>query len=406
MKFEYKARDQEGNAREGEIEADSKGQALLNLQQKDLYVLSLDEKKVPFYERKVDFDLSFLERVKDQDLVMFCRQLGIMLGSQIGIVESLRILNKQIEKKTLRKKIEDVADRIEEGETFSGALSKHDDVFSRFFVGVIKSGEASGKLPESLEYLEKNIKRRSEFKSKLVGALIYPLFIVFVFSFVVTFLLIFVIPDMVEMIEELDQEIPFITQMVISISDFVVNWGIFVLGGIIAFFAGLFRIIKTDKGKKTFDNILFKIPLIGELTKKINLAYFSESMSTLISSGLDIVESLEITEDIISNTVYERIVGETGKAVKEGKNISSALRKHPNYFPALVVQMLIVGERTGKMEKVLSSITEFYQNETDRTLDNFVKIAEPLLIILLGFLVGGLVVSVILPIYDMGMGMA
>lgn len=405
MKFEYIAKNEDGKRITGEVQADSKGEALLKLQQKGYYVSELEEVKVPFYEKELDINLSFLESVNDTDLVMFSRQLAIMLGSQIGIIDSLRILTHQIEKDTFKEIIEDVADKVEEGEPFSKALERHDDVFSEFFIGAIESGEASGNLPQSLEYLEDHIERNSQFKKKLIGALIYPMFIVFVFSFVVAFLLLFVIPDLVEMIEELDAEMPMITQVVITASDFIVDWGLVILGLIIALAIGFKKALDTKKGKEIFDKVLLKIPAFGSFAKKVYLTYFAESMSTLISSGLDIVKALEVTENIVGNTVYKRIVGETKKDVKEGKDISESLQKHPTFFPSLVTQMIVVGERTGEMEKILNSIVKFYRDEVERTMESYIKIAEPALIIMLGIVVGGLVMSVLLPIYNVGMGM-
>ena len=405
MKFEYVAKNNEGKEVKDVIEADSKGEALLKLQQEDLYVMKIEEVKLPFYKRELSLDIPFLGGVSDTDLVLFSRQLAIMIESQIGIIESLKILALQIQNDQLKEIVTDVAKRVEEGEPFSQALRKHDDVFSTFYVGAVESGEASGNLPQSLAYLEEHIERNSKFKKKLIGALIYPLFIIFVFSFVVAFLLIFVIPDLVEMIEELDADMPFVTQLVITSSDFVVNWGPIVLPALIISFIVFLRVIKTEKGKKIFDSAILQIPLFGEFIKKVNLTYFAESMSTLVSSGLDMVQALEVTEKIISNQTYTDLTAEIKQGVKEGREISASMQKKPKYFPDMVTQMIIVGERTGKMKRILDSIVRFYRDEVERQMDSIIKIAEPLLIILFGIMVGVLVVAVLLPIYNIGMGM-
>ena len=405
MKFEYRAKNEDGEEKVGEVEADSKGAALLKLQQRGYYVMSIEEKKLAFYEKDFDFNLSLFDGVSDTDLVMFSRQLAIMLDAQIGIIESLRILTHQIEKDSFKEVVEDVADRVEEGEPFSKALKKHDDVFSNFYIGAIESGEASGNLPQSLEYLEEHIERNSQFKKKLVGAMIYPLFIIFVFSFVVGFLLFFVIPDLVEMIEELDAEMPVITEIVITASDFIVDWGLFLVLFIVVGAIAFKKAINTTRGKEIFDKIILKLPVFGSFSKKVYLTYFAESMATLISSGLDMVKALEVTENIVGNTVYKGIVAQTKQDVKEGKDVSESLQQHPTFFPSLVTQMLIVGEKTGEMEKILNSVVKFYRDEIERSMESYIKIAEPALIILLGIVVGGLVMSVLLPIYNVGMGM-
>ncbi len=405
MKFNYSAKTEDGKKEEGFVQAKSKGEALLKLQQRGLYVLSIKEEKLPFYKREIDLNIGFLEGISDVDLIMFSRQLSILLGSQIGIIESLKVLAEQIEKKKFKEKVVSIATAVEEGEPFSKALEKHSDVFSSFYIGAVESGEASGNLPRSLEYLEKHIERNAQFKSKLIGAMVYPLFIVFVFSFVVGFLLFYVIPDMVEMLEDIDGDMPAITQFVISTSDFFIDWGILVVISIIAFTIGLKRALKKKKIKEVFDRGLLRVPIIGTFSKKIYITYFSESMATLVSSGLDIVKALEITENIVGNEVYKKIVAETKRDVKEGKSISMSLKKHPKYFPSLVVQMIIVGEKTGNMKKILGSIVLFYRDQIERSSDSFVKVVEPTLIIILGAMVGVLVISILLPIYNIGMGM-
>ncbi len=405
MKFNYLAKTEKGEKIEASVEAKSKGEVLLKLQQKRLYVLSITEEKLPFHKREFEFNIGFLEKASDIDLIMFSRQLAILLGSQIGIIESLRVLSEQIEKKSFKEKVVAIANNVEEGEPFSKALEKHGDVFSSFYIGAIESGEASGNLPRSLEYLEKHTERNAQFKSKLIGAMVYPLFIVFVFSFVVGFLLFYVIPDMVEMLDEIDGEMPAITQLVISTSDFFINWGLFVILFFIAFVAGFRRGLKDKRIKTVLDKGLLKLPLLGGFSKKIYLTYFSESMATLVSSGLDVVKALDITENIIGNEVYKKIVAETKKDVKEGKSISASLKKHPQYFPSLVVQMIIVGEKTGNMKKILDSIVLFYRDQIERSSDTYVKVVEPTLIIILGAMVGVLVISILLPIYNIGMGM-
>ncbi len=404
MNFEYRAKNKDGEELTGSVEADSKGEALLKLQQRDLYVMDVEEKKMPFFQREFDINLSFFESVSSTDLIMFCRQLGIMLDSQVGIIDSLKILTDQIEKKTFREVIEDVTQRVEEGEPFSEALEKHDDIFSSFFIGAIESGEASGNLAESLQYLEEHIERNSTFKKKLIGAMIYPLFIIFVFGFVVAFLLIYVIPDLVEMMEELEAEMPFVTELVISASDFVVNWGLLSLIVIIVSLVSFFKAIKTEKGKEIFDDVLLKIPIFGSFAKKVYLTYFSESLSTLISSGLDIAKALEVTENIVGNKTYKKSVTQTKQDVREGEDISTSLKKNPKLYPNLVTQMIVVGERTGEMERILKSIVRLYRDEVERAMESYIKMAEPILIILLGAVVGGLVLAVLLPIYNVGMG--
>ncbi len=401
MKFKYRAKSENGETVEDFIEADSEGGALLKLQQRGLYVMEIKKESPPFYKRELEIKNPF-GGISDTDLLMFTRQLSVMLDSRVGIIESLRILSKQIENEKMKEIVVDIADKVEEGDPFSKALQRHRQVFSEFFIGVIESGEASGSLPKSLEYLEEHIERNSRFKKKLTGALIYPLFIIFVFSFVVAFLLFFVIPDLVEIVEDFDAELPFITRAMIGTSEFMIDWGPVILIVLAVLIFLFIRFKRTEKGKALFDEFILKLPVFGKFFKKVYLTYFSESMATLISSGLDVVKALEVTEGIVGNETYREIVSETRQGVKEGKEISSCLQRHPQYFSPLVTRMIIVGEKTGKMERILNSIVSFYRDEIERSMENYVKIAEPVLIIMLGLVVGGLVASILLPIFNLG----
>ncbi len=405
MRFRYKAKNENGDLETGIIESDSQGGALATLQRKGLYPISIEEEKLPFYQRKIDFNFTFFERISDTDLVLFSRQLRILLDSQIGMVEALRMLSKQVEKDKFKERINDIADRVEEGDPFSGALKKHRDIFSDFYIGAIESGEASGSLAKSLQYLEDHIERNDQFKKKLIGAMVYPFFIIFVFSFVLTFLLVFVIPDIVEMIEELEAEMPLVTEIVITLSDFVVNWGWLIILMIILTAVFFNRLLNNRKGRSVFDSFILKIPGLGNFFKKVYITYFTESLATLISSGLDIIKALDVSEKIVKNTTYKRVISEIKEDVKGGKEISESIKKYPSLFPGLVTQMITVGERTGRMEQVLNSVVVFYRDQVERTMEMYIKMAEPILIIMLGVVVGGLVISILLPIYNVGMGM-
>ena len=401
MQFNYRARDKDGNLKTGTIDASSKGVAILKLQDQNLYATLLEEEKVPFYKKSIKLP----QKVSQLDIVVFSRQLAIMLQSKITVVESLEIIFKQITNARFQEKIRNITENVEGGVPLSRALRKHPDIFSLFYTSMVESGEASGKLADSLDYLATQLEKSYEFQRKMLGAITYPALIIIVFSSVLTFLFLFVVPELVEMLEEFDAEIPLLTRIVIGFSGFIQNWWWAVIITLLVIVFSFSRYIKTEEGKDLLDTYLLKMPILGNLLKKIYLSYFAESMSTLMASGLNIVKALEITEKVVGNTVYQMIVREIKKEVKEGKNISSVLEKYPDYFPSLFVQMLVAGEKSGQLSFSFKSATKFYKEDVERSMESYVKLAEPILIILLGGLVGSLVLSILLPIYNIGLAM-
>ncbi len=401
MKFQYKARDKEGNVQEGEVEASSKEAAFLVIQSYDLYVVSLTEKKVPFFQR----DFTLFERISGQDIVMVSRQLAVMVESKIPIVESLQTLSRQIEKKTLREKILAVADKVEGGVPLSKALSSFPDIFSDFYVNMVKSGEASGKLSEVLTYLADHIERDHEFNQKVKGAMFYPAFITVIFLGIMIFLFVVVMPELTQILLDAGGEIPFVTRIVIGISDFLVENGWFVVLGLYSLLVFAIKFFTTSQGREILDEFILKIPVFNDFFRKTYIIRFSESLSTLISAGLPIVKSLQITADIVQNKVYRDAILNIADSVEQGKQMSDIMKRHPTIFSPVLIQMTLVGERSGRLGSSLTNIVKFYRAELERTLDMYISMIEPLLIILLGGLVGGLVASVLLPIYNISMQM-
>lgn len=402
MQFDYKARDKEGNIKEGIVDASSREAAFLVVQSYDLYVISLTEKKIPFY--KQDFGSSF-EKVSGQDVVMISRQLAVMAESKIPIVESLQALSRQLEKKTLKEKILSIADKVEGGAPLSKALALHPEIFSNFYVNIIKSGEASGKMSESLTYLADHIEREYQFRQKIIGAMFYPIFILIIFVGIMLFLFLFIMPELTQILIDAGGDVPFITQIVIAVSAFLERNGIFVFLGFAALVVLAIKFFKTEQGKEVFDEFIIKVPVLNDFFRKTFMIRFSESLATLITAGLPIVKSLEITAEIVNNKVYKETIVSISEGVEQGKQISEVMKKYPKLFSPLLVQMIIVGERSGRIAPSLNNVVRFLRAEVERTLDKYISMLEPLMIVALGVLVGGLVGSVLLPIYNISMSM-
>ena len=401
MQFYYKARDNNGDIQVGEVEASTKEAAFLVVQSYDLYVISLIEKKIPFYKR----NFKIFDRISTKDVVMISRQLAVMVESKIPIVESLQTLSRQLQQKTLKEKVLAIADKVEGGIPLSKALSDFPEIFSKFYISMVKSGEASGKLSETLTYLADHLERDYEFKQKVKGAMFYPVFILVVFLGIMIFLFVVVMPELTVILLEAGGDIPLVTQIVIGISDFLVNNGWFVILGIYSITVFTIKFFSTEQGRDILDEFILKVPGFKDFFSKVYIIRFSESLSTLITAGIPIVKSLEITSDIVQNRVYKEAILKIADSVEQGKQMSEAMQKYPDIFSPILVQMAIVGERSGRLGSALMNVVRFFRGELERTLEKYISMIEPFLIILLGGMVGGLVASVLLPIYNISLSM-
>ncbi|MCD6402323.1 type II secretion system F family protein [bacterium] len=397
MKFNYQARNEKGQTSSGVVEASSKEAAIALLQRRGLYVTFLEEaQKPPIYARKV----KIFETISKRDIVLFSRQLSIMFRSKVPLVESLQVLAAQTKNPDLKDKIFEMSEDVEGGASFSAVLSKHPKLFSPFYIAMVKAGEASGTLSESLNYLAKHLEREYNLTQKIKGAMIYPALIISFAILVLLLMIFFIIPNLTKILQETGQELPFITQIVIAVSDFFIKWWHMIFLPLILILFLIFRYSKTKKGKEFFDKFLLDLPGIGSLFKRVYLARFAENLSTLISGGLPISQSLEITADIVGNSVYKEIILKARDSVRRGQPLSNAISGVPEVFPPMFCQMVLVGEKTGTLSETLLNIVDFYQKEVDREIEGFLGILEPALIIFLGVIVGGLMFAVLMPLYQ------
>jgi len=398
MKFNYQARTKKGEAQSGAVEASSREAAISLLQKYGLYVTILEEAKAaPIYAKRV----KIFERISAKDLVLFSRQLSILFKSKVSLVESLQTLAVQTKSLDFKEKIFKLAEEIEGGSSLSGALSHFPKVFSSFYIAMVRAGEASGKLSESLEYLAEHLEREYHLTSRIKGAMIYPAVVLLVAIAVLALMIIFVIPQLTKVLAEVGGELPAVTKMVISLSDLFRKSGWLIILGLIFLGIGLHRYYKSKKGKKVFDRAFLRLPLVSPILEMIHLSRFAENLSTLITGGLPIAQALEITGDIVGNTVYKEIIFAARDEVRKGEPISSVLSRYPEFFPPVFTQMTLVGERTGTLDKTLMDLVSFYQKEVDRGVENLLSVLEPLLIVFLGGIVAGLMVAILMPLYKM-----
>ena len=398
MKYNYQARTKKGEVQTGIIEASSREAATTLLRKHGMYVTILEEVAAsPLYAKKI----KIFERVSRSDIVLFSRQLSIMFKSKVPLVEALGVLSVQTRNSELKEKILELSEEVEGGTSFSGAISRHPQIFSSFYVAMVKAGEVSGTLSESLEYLAEHLEREYHLIAKMRGALMYPFLIIFVVFLVLALMIFFVIPNLSEVLIGTGQELPAVTKAVIGLAAFLRNWGwVIVLGIIVLILAG-FRYYQTKKGKKFFDKIFLKLPVIGPFLKMLYVARFAENLSTLISGGLPIASALQTVGEIVGNTRYKEVIFDTRDKVRKGEPISSVLARAPEVFPPVFIQMTLVGEKTGTLDSTLMNIVNFYKKEIDRTIDNLLSILEPALIVILGVIVAGLMLAILVPLYQM-----
>lgn len=395
--FDYKARTPEGEMRTGLVTASSEEAALDALQQNNLTVVTLSESATSsFFEHTVLFG----NRVRHKDVVIFFRQLATLFEARIPVVEALKTLMSEVEKPALKRIISEILDDVAGGMSLSQAMGKHPQAFSSFYISLVRSGEESGKLQEIFTYLADYVERSYYLTSKARNSMIYPAFVLLAFVGVLVIMLVVVFPRLISIFEETGQQVPVYTQAIIFISLALRRWGIFILlllvgGGVV-----LWRWSATPSGKIFFHRLQVTLPIVGALYRKLFMARLTDNLQTLIMGGIPIVRALSITGDVVGNVVYKRAIEQAIESVKGGSTISAAFAATPE-IPPLVTQMIRIGETSGRLDFILGSIAKFYRREVDSVLENIVALIEPALIIFLGVGIGGLVASVLVPLYNL-----
>ncbi len=397
MKFSYQARTKEGKIETGLIEASDRQAAAVLLQKYNIFVTSLDEQA----EKKSLFQFKLFEKkVSRKDLAVFARQLAVMLESRVPVIQSLSSLAVQTNQANFKKIILEISGLVEEGVPLSEAFSHFPKIFDNFFVNLVKSGEVSGKISDTLYYISDHIEREQEIVGQVRQAMIYPLFTMSVLFIVVNIIILFLLPKVKELIKESSSNPDGFTLLTLSFYDFLGSWWWIILIGLFILTICIIFYFRTKEGKKVFDKLSLKTPFIGNILRKVFLTRFCGSIATLIVAGISINRALEITANTVENDVYKKIIGDIEKKVSEGQKISSVLVQHQAYFPSFVIQMIKVGEETGKLDKTLAEVVNFYQKEIKKSIDLFLTLLEPMLIIFLGFIVGILAISVFAPLYS------
>lgn len=402
MLFQYKAVDEKGVNKEGAVEAPNKNTAIAALQHRGLIILSIKDEG----ERKSIFNFSFFDKIKMKDIVILSRQMATLFGAQVSALKAFTLLAGNAENKLLRRKLTQIGDDLQAGASMAGALTKHPEVFSDFYVNMVRSGEETGKLSQTFFYLADYLDRQYALTSKTRNALIYPAFVIFTFFVVMGLMFVVVIPKLSEIIIESGQEVPFYTKIIIGMSDFFVHYGfVFIIFMVLLGF-WVWRLLSTEKGKETIDKMRLTLPLFGNLYKKLYLSRIADNMDTMLTSGIPIVRAIDITSDVVDNKAYKKVLASVAEGVKSGLVLSAALERHPEEIPSIMTQMVKVGEETGSLGVILKTLADFYKREVDGAIDTLVGLIEPVMIVVLGFGVAILLVSILMPIYNIAGGVS
>jgi len=398
--FAYKARMLTGGLTEGTIEATDQKNAVDQLRGQKLIPLEINEATTPFMERLMALS-PFKPTVKAKELVLFSRQLSTLVSAGVPLVQGLTILGEQVETKLFKGIVQTIKDDIEAGQSITDALRKHPNAFEDLYVSMIKAGEVGGILDVILERLSAYLEAAENLKGKVKGAMMYPLVVSIIAGAVTLFLLMGVIPTFSKIFEGFRAELPFITQFLIDLSQLLRNfWYIILLTPVaLIFFLKQYR--KTEIGQRNLDSLLLKAPVFGVLLKKVAVAKFTRTLGTLIKSGVPILQALETVAKTAGNKVIEIAILTARESVKEGERIAVQLRK-ANIFPPMVVQMVAIGEETGNLDTMLSKIADFYDQEVDIAVKTLTSMIEPIIIVVMGVVIGFIVVAMFLPMFELG----
>lgn len=396
MRFVYQARSKNGEVKSGTVEAVSVQAAAEILRRDDLFITFLKKEEKSLAKR-----FHLFEGVSGKDIAVFSRQLAVMFRANVSLVESLRTIGGQLPNQNFREKIMKISQTVEAGSPLSAALAKYPDIFSPFFIAMVRAGEVSGNLSEQFNYLADYLEKQYNLEGKVKGAMIYPAAILVAMVGVLFLLSYFVMPNMVTMLTGADIELPPLTQFVIAATNFIRGiGGVLLLLGIIGVVVIVARYSRTKNGKEFLDRLALRVPIFNNLLKMLCVSRFADNLSTLITGGIPITQALEITGTIVGNVVYRDIIMKTCEGVRKGQTISSVLFSYPELFSPMFSQMILVGEQTGSLDKSLLVMVAFYEKETDRAIDGMLILIEPILIIVLGLVVGGVVASVMIPLYQ------
>ena len=401
MLFNYVALDTTNVQREGTVEAVTIDAAISAVQKRGYTVISIDPaEELGGLQSLLKFEFTFLNTVSNKDVVILSRQISTLFQAHVSPLRIFRLLSAEVGNPKLQGIMNKIVEDLQGGSSISRALSFHPEVFSSFYVNLVRSGEESGSLEKSFAYLADYLDRSYEIISKARNALVYPAFVVSIFIGVMVLMLTLVIPNIASILTDSGQELPIYTKIVIGISDILVNYIGFILLAITAAAVGFYRFKQTEVGQRTIDEFMISIPYLGDLQRKLLLTRICDNLATMLGSGISMVQALEVTAEVVDNLVYKEIIQAALSEVKGGRSFADAIAEYPE-IPGVLTQMVKVGEETGSLAEILTTLANFYRREVNNAVDTLIGLIEPIMIVLLGLGVGTLLASVLMPIYNL-----
>lgn len=396
----WKGKNKKNEIKKGEMEAFSEDAVKAQLVRLKITSVKVKEKPKDLFE-----NVAFMQpKVTGADIILFCRQFSTMIDAGLPIIQCLDILQTQQENKTFKKMLKEIKESVEGGETMSDALKKHPDQFDSLFVNMIAAGEVGGILDTILKRLSQYLEKAAKLKGKIKGAMTYPMVTLVVAAVVVGIIMVFVIPVFEDMFLGMGGALPLPTQIVVNMSRFVKGNILYIIGGMGLFFYIFKKIVKTEKGEKIKDDLVLKLPVMGMLLRKGAVAKFTSTMATMLTSGVSILDALEIVAKTAGNKTIEKAIYEVRSGISEGQTMANPLAES-GVFPSMVCQMIAVGESTGSLDAMLQKIADFYEEEVDQAVENMTALIEPFMLVFLGIVIGGLVIAMYLPIFKMAAAM-
>lgn len=400
MKFKYKIQTKAGVTDEGVRESESRLQLSHELKNEGNIVLSVEEDKGG-KGMSMNINLPFLNKIKLRDKIMFAKNLAGMIKAGLSMPKALGVLARQTKNQKFKDIINDILKGIDRGEPLSRGLEKYEKTFSSLFVSMVKAGEESGKLPDSLREIATNLEKIYALQKKVKGAMIYPAVIVGAIILIGVLMMIFVVPTLTSTFKEMGVPLPFTTRIVIGLSDFLANNTLLFFVIMAAFVSGFIFLLNRKSTRPVIDAILLRLPVIGNMVKETNAARVARTMTTLLSSGVTVTRALEITKDVVGSSQYQKTLDEAIANVQKGKLISQTFKENLNLYPSMVGEMIEVGEDTGDLTNMLLEVAEFYESEVDSKTKNLSTIIEPVLMIFIGAAVGFFAISMLTPMYSL-----
>lgn len=398
MLFSYKSIDQNNVKREGTVEAGNIDSAIATVQKRGYTVISID----PVEEKRQLFNLEikWFQHINNKEVVILSRQLATLFDAQVSALRIFRLLGAEAENPQMQTMLNDIADDLQAGSSISRSLGAHPDVFTPFYINMVRAGEESGSMEKSFNYLADYLDRTYQVVTKARNALIYPAFVIGVFVLVMGLMLTLVIPRISQILTDSGQELPIYTKIVIAVSSALTNYlGVLLalvsIGGVF-----LWRFLKTSVGRRAYDEFKISIPYIGDLYQKLYLTRICDNIATMLQSGISMVQALEVTAEVVDNAVFKEILENTLAEVKGGRSFADAIAEYPE-IPGVLSQMAKVGEETGNLAEIMKTLAVFYIREVNNAVDTLISLIEPVMIVLLGLGVGVLLASVLMPIYNL-----